>query len=254
VDKSVILNCPSILKCSTTISFKSAIDQPAFAVPYHHTADLKEVLRFSQPLILPPRNYHATAIVDVGFHRPLNNALFYSLGLGSFGFGLPCIIYPTPRVFQLLLQSDDQSELSTLRLESLSPHPSDYYLVTQVVTEHSILDGLAQLGGMWTIVEGFFVAVFGGSLLYFMFGSKPLARFGLVHLLCRRRVMQVLKEEFPRYESEGAGNGERGLVAFMREHFVNSLDDGGFSSTEKHAHLVTKPEGTELDKMEEGRL
>lgn len=66
--------------------------------------------------------------------------------------------------------NSDQSNTTDIRLE-LPGLPSPYYKVTQVVTEHSVLDGLAQLGGMWTIAEGLFVLMFGGSLVYFMFGK-----------------------------------------------------------------------------------
>lgn len=47
--------------------------------------------------------------------------------------------------------------------------------------------------------------------------SKPLSIFGLVHKLGSSRRL----DEYPSLRTEGEDEGERGLVAYLRDHFMD---------------------------------
>lgn len=39
--------------------------------------------------------------------------------------------------------------------------------------ESSVLEGLAQIGGIWTLIKGLFAVIFGSTLLLQLFGELP---------------------------------------------------------------------------------
>ncbi|KAJ7857528.1 hypothetical protein B0H13DRAFT_2672756, partial [Mycena leptocephala] len=56
-------------------------------------------------------------------------------------------------------------------------------------------------GGFWTFVNGMFVLLFGGNVVYFAFGGKPLSA-GL-HLFQHDALVRRSHEEFPAFRTEG---------------------------------------------------
>ncbi|KAH8825540.1 hypothetical protein DL96DRAFT_1817070 [Flagelloscypha sp. PMI_526] len=94
-------------------------------------------------------------------------------------------------------------------------------------TDKTVLDALASIGGIWTFGNGLFTLVFGGSLLYFLLGLRPLSRFGFVHLFIRARLRQATRELYPNFHREGGqpGEAEAGVVSFIRQHLLGIVDD-----------------------------
>ncbi|KAH8813904.1 hypothetical protein DL96DRAFT_1561285 [Flagelloscypha sp. PMI_526] len=94
-------------------------------------------------------------------------------------------------------------------------------------TDNTVLDALASIGGLWTFGNGFFALVFGGSLLYFLIGMRPLSRFGFFHLFIRARLRRATREQYPNFHYEGGqpGETEAGVVAFIRQHLLGVIED-----------------------------
>ncbi|KAJ7450969.1 hypothetical protein B0H11DRAFT_317259 [Mycena galericulata] len=74
---------------------------------------------------------------------------------------------------------------STLSIVQVSPDPVKFI---QEYTETSAIDGLATMGGFWTIVNGAFALFFGANVLYFLFGRRPLSTLGIVHIFQRKKL------------------------------------------------------------------
>ncbi len=81
------------------------------------------------------------------------------------------------------------------------PHLGDWTIMTDY-REASVLSGLSQVGGFWTLVNGLLAFMFGSRLMRIFFGrprallnvgadfipaigGKPLSTFGLVHSFCQ---------------------------------------------------------------------
>ncbi|KAH8804044.1 hypothetical protein DL96DRAFT_1823107 [Flagelloscypha sp. PMI_526] len=153
-------------------------------------------------------------------------------GLNAFGFGGS---FKRISVAQFpLLQLDElypKGNTSSLRFFTLIPqYGQSDDLTLQIVREynnHSVLGVFADLGGIWTFVNGVFALIFGGSLLYFLFGIKPLSRFGIVHFIFRQRLRRGTRENYPRFFEEGGqpGQPDAGVVAFIREHLLGVISD-----------------------------
>lgn len=57
----------------------------------------------------------------------------------------------------------NDKNVATLRIQQQPD--SRYYMVEQDYLEDSVLGGMATMGGLWTIFDGFFAMLFGGGLL-----------------------------------------------------------------------------------------
>ncbi|KAH8831952.1 hypothetical protein DL96DRAFT_853777 [Flagelloscypha sp. PMI_526] len=93
--------------------------------------------------------------------------------------------------------------------------------------ETIVLDALSSVGGFWTVGSGVFTIIFGGSLLSFVLGHKPLSRIGLVHFFFEGRMRDANRENYPHFFNEGGQPGEKqaGVVAFIREHLLEVIED-----------------------------
>jgi hypothetical protein len=67
----------------------------------------------------------------------------------------------------------DGAGISTLRIYTpyFSYSNLRQYKILRDYEEHTVLTGFAALGGFWTFINGLFAIIFGGSLLFFLFGS-----------------------------------------------------------------------------------
>ncbi|KAH8831206.1 hypothetical protein DL96DRAFT_1586844 [Flagelloscypha sp. PMI_526] len=125
-----------------------------------------------------------------------------------------------------------QGDISSLRFFTVSwPHRSNgagnSVTLLREYNDHTFLDILASLGGLWTFGNGIFALIFGGSLLYFLLGIKPLSRFGLVHFIFGKRIREATQKTYPRFYEEGGqpGESDAGVVAFIREHLLGVLSN-----------------------------
>ncbi|KAH8833343.1 hypothetical protein DL96DRAFT_721617 [Flagelloscypha sp. PMI_526] len=165
-------------------------------------------------------------------------------GLNAFGFGESFKRISVAKFPQL--QPDElypKGSISSLRFFTLIPqYGQSSDLTLQIVREynnHSVLGVFADLGGIWTFVNGVFALIFGGSLLYFLFGIKPLSRFGIVHLIFRQRLRRGTRENYPRFFEEGGqpGQPDAGVVAFIREHLLGVISDDQLT----HSYISPDP-------------
>jgi hypothetical protein len=92
-----------------------------------------------------------------------------------------------------------------------------------------------------SVVNTCFTIIFGGSLLFVVFGgyklcgdkqdgltdpnidNKPLGMFGLLHWLFVDRIRRQFADDFPNLHQEGGqpGDPHSGAVAFMRENMLD---------------------------------
>ncbi|KAJ6544194.1 hypothetical protein B0H19DRAFT_297214 [Mycena capillaripes] len=109
---------------------------------------------------------------------------------------------------------------STLSIVQTRVDPTRFI---QEYADSSAIAGLATVGGFWTFVDGTFVLFFGANILYFLVGRRPLSALGIVHFFQRRRLVQQWHEDFPALHTEGGrpGSEQAGIVAFLRERFVD---------------------------------
>ncbi|KAJ7312698.1 hypothetical protein DFH08DRAFT_444546 [Mycena albidolilacea] len=135
--------------------------------------------------------------------------------------------------------SADNPDLATFRLVWLNSALSDY---SEEYSDASVLSGLANVGGFWTIVNGAFALLFGANILYFLFGlflvscglgscaestpttaMRPLSALGIAHTFHRSSLTQQWHEDFPALRTEGGlpGSEAAGIVAFIRERMVD---------------------------------
>ncbi|KAH8825531.1 hypothetical protein DL96DRAFT_117022 [Flagelloscypha sp. PMI_526] len=108
-----------------------------------------------------------------------------------------------------------------------SPTEDVVSIGTREHIDNTVIDALAAIGGIWTFGNGLFALVFGGSLLYFLLGLRPLSRFGLVHLFIRARLRRATREMYPNFHCEGGqpGEAEAGVVSFIRQHLLGVVGD-----------------------------
>ncbi|KAH8813951.1 hypothetical protein DL96DRAFT_508426 [Flagelloscypha sp. PMI_526] len=153
-------------------------------------------------------------------------------GLNAFGYGgsykrINAAEFPQLRVDELYIKGS----ISSLRFFTVAPSFEESAKLTLKImreyNDHSILDIFADLGGIWTFVNGMFALIFGGSLLYFLFGIKPLSRFGIAHFIFRERLRRGTRENYPRFFEEGGQPGQQdaGVIAFIREHLLGVISD-----------------------------
>lgn len=65
----------------------------------------------------------------------------------------------------------DPKDNNTATLRLAPPFNPYEYAVEQEYVEHSVLSGLALMGGIWTSLNGVFAMVFGSTLLLVLFGA-----------------------------------------------------------------------------------
>jgi hypothetical protein len=72
--------------------------------------------------------------------------------------------------------SNTDKDTATLRLYAL-PHLTYSYdggeetEIIEDTVDSSVISGFAAAGGLWTFINGLFIIIFGGSILFFSFGK-----------------------------------------------------------------------------------
>lgn len=111
------------------------------------------------------------------------------------------------------LQVPRHNNTATLRLY-LQDDYSDWHVSVEY-REKSVLSGLAAVGGFWTVLNGLFATIFGTTLLFVLFGSKPLSTFGLIHQIPNFRP----DEPGERYRN--LCQSDKGMLDYIHDHFVD---------------------------------
>ncbi|KAJ7795640.1 hypothetical protein B0H14DRAFT_3158489 [Mycena olivaceomarginata] len=179
---------------------------------------------FSEPIPLTAGS-HLSAILSITERR-----IFSMTAMDLFGLVTPMrsiILRPVLHLQEDKTPPNFGSDTASLRLRPRQ----DFYSSTNVVqdyTDASSLNGIATFGGFWTFMDGAFAILFGANILYFLYGSRPLSPLGFIHSFQRRTLMRRWNEDFPAFRTEGGqpGTENAGIVAFMRERFVDIESEG----------------------------
>ncbi|KAJ7883259.1 hypothetical protein B0H13DRAFT_2046999 [Mycena leptocephala] len=151
---------------------------------------------------------------------------------------LTSVLLVQPDPFPLDLGPNEASLRLRMRNDIVGPVE-----LVQEYTDASVLDGLATFGGFWTFVNGVFAMVFGANLLYFLLRRRSLSALGIVHIFQRRRLIRNWNEDFPALHTEGGqpGSSSAGVVAFLRERFVDLDDEDRHSEDLEAQHSSSDP-------------
>ncbi|KAF5345257.1 hypothetical protein D9756_011420 [Leucocoprinus leucothites] len=99
------------------------------------------------------------------------------------------------------------------------PFPGDRTVnIERDTVRTTIWNGLGLLGGVWTLVNGLFAAVFGSTLLLVLFGIKPLSVYGLLHIFSGRQHSLVDGNHELSTEEQAR------TVVMLREHLMDVGD------------------------------
>jgi len=128
--------------------------------------------------------------------------------------------------------------ISTLALYSTS-YVSRNPRIIQDYRDKSVVDGLANLGGLWSFVCGVFSTVFGCSVIRVLFGAricsqrnkseiqlnigaKQLSVHGLVHKTGMKTIRKECLAQYPRLQDDLAAlPSEKGLLSLIGDHLVD---------------------------------
>ncbi|KDQ52506.1 hypothetical protein JAAARDRAFT_477922 [Jaapia argillacea MUCL 33604] len=101
----------------------------------------------------------------------------------------------------------------------LSPAIDFSNVITQMdYRQHSILAGLASVGGVFTVVDGIFAMLFGTTLFTLILGTKHISPFGSLGILVREKLRRAIQEQYPALQSELQGGG---MATFLRDVSVD---------------------------------
>ncbi|KAF8646915.1 hypothetical protein AX16_007007 [Volvariella volvacea WC 439] len=109
-------------------------------------------------------------------------------------------------------------EMSSLRIQH--QHDVRNFRIEEDYIEGSLADGLAELGGLWTMYNVVFTFLFGGSLAMTLFAIKYFSPWGLIHWLDTNSLRKGYEEAYPRIQTEGGEKyqADAGFIAFLREY------------------------------------
>ncbi|KJA20332.1 hypothetical protein HYPSUDRAFT_43228 [Hypholoma sublateritium FD-334 SS-4] len=167
--------------------------------------------------IIPGVNMAASYIINI-------RQIYTNGALAAFGFfdsvrtfWIPKIVafYPDPTATFL---GSNRSSLNIF----LQDNYGEINLI-QDYREHSVVDGLASVGGLWTAFGGIFAIIFGASMLHTFYGSKPLSIFGIAHKFQAEAMKKDCLAKYPQILKENRSPEQRGLLSLLRDHLI-SLD------------------------------
>ncbi|KAJ3565962.1 hypothetical protein NP233_g7304 [Leucocoprinus birnbaumii] len=140
------------------------------------------------------------------------------------------------QIFSFDQSSNSSSTSATVQMIYSSNKPE--LLIEQEVVNNTVWNGLALLGGVWTIVNGVFAAIFGSTLLLTLFGMKPLSVYGFVH------TMTGVKPSLTDGERNISSEEQARIIALLREHL---MDSGGSHEPESSSASDTEMENLVQD-------
>ncbi|KJA21276.1 hypothetical protein HYPSUDRAFT_88078 [Hypholoma sublateritium FD-334 SS-4] len=190
--------------------------------------------------IIPGVNMAVSYIIDV--RQVYNNGAMAAFG--SFyvmrKFWLPRFVgyYPDPAATFTGINRSSLNIFSQANYGELN--------FIQEYREHSVFDGLASVGGLWTAFGGIFAIIFGASMLHTYNGSKPLSIFGIAHNFQAEAMRKECLERYPQILKEHRSPEHRGLLSLLRDHLIN-LD---FLDTKTDTYIDLQSWDKEEDTME----
>ncbi|KAJ6505306.1 hypothetical protein C8R45DRAFT_1091045 [Mycena sanguinolenta] len=183
--------------------------------------DPNDVDAYTEPIPLVS-GAHLTAILGTTQRKTFSNSAIDFLGLTT---PLRTIMLKSILHLQSDPSTQETTNTVTLRLRPRSDLPAATRVVEDF-TDASVLAGFASFGGFWTFTNGTFAMLFGANLLFFLLKKRPLSALGLVHVFQKRALIRNWTTDFPTSHTEGGlpGSEAAGIVAFLRERFVDVVD------------------------------
>ncbi|KAJ6540466.1 hypothetical protein B0H19DRAFT_1313155 [Mycena capillaripes] len=211
--------CPihwsDIYKLTISLTFPPQNTPPLIHVVPGQGNNMDEILSFTDPIPVLPGT-HLFAYMTWTSRQILST-----------------IVVPSPTLYSQPRRTEISALSKINNLEAVSPLSStvklmqrdSIYTPTKWILESAAtsMDGISAVGGLWSLVEGIFVLLFGANVVYFALGRRPLSALGIVHLFQGRTLMKQWNEAFPTLHDEGGRPGDEsaGIVAFIRERLVN---------------------------------
>ncbi|KAF8209346.1 hypothetical protein K438DRAFT_1960343 [Mycena galopus ATCC 62051] len=183
--------------------------------------DIHDILAYTDPLPVLP-NSNLFAYLTWTFSRLVGSS--WGVFLIPFTEARNLFYMDLAVLLPLGEQNTSTSNTSTIMLKVRYNRPTRYL---EDYTEDSPFDGLAKIGGLWTSLNGVFSFLFGASVVYFLLGKRELSPLGFLHMFKHQQLLQSWHEQYPAISTEGGqpGSEKAGVVAFLRERFVNTEDD-----------------------------
>lgn len=241
--KMVVFDCPlgwpdvlitvnfTTLGINGTFPSNSASSAVSIVVGMYN--DTGGVIRNTWPIPLVPDAHlfgGVIATIREQFRRPGLASLGIFSSTEGFYIGAVPFLSSDPS-----LQVPRHNNTATLRLY-LQDDYSDWHVSVEY-REKSVLSGLAAVGGFWTVLNGLFATIFGTTLLFVLFGSKPLSTFGLIHQIPNFRP----DEPGERYRN--LCQSDKGMLDYIHDHFVDLSPFEG----NRPIHEITNPGTTSSD-------
>ncbi|KAF9525628.1 hypothetical protein CPB83DRAFT_518581 [Crepidotus variabilis] len=111
-------------------------------------------------------------------------------------------------------------DIATIRIKAQASTAN--WKIVQDFRDKTVLNGFANVGGLWTFLDGIFAALFGSALLKIILGLKPLGIFGTAHSFQSKRLRAACITEYPRLEKDIAPpEKERGLLNMICDHLLD---------------------------------
>ncbi|KDQ53295.1 hypothetical protein JAAARDRAFT_432011 [Jaapia argillacea MUCL 33604] len=98
------------------------------------------------------------------------------------------------------------------------------FIIQEDYRQHTLIVGLASIGGLLTIIEGGFAMLFGMTLFQVLLGSKVISPFGALGIMMREKLRRALHEQYPALRRQMQ---EGGIATFLSDVAVDLriLDD-----------------------------
>ncbi|KAG8898847.1 hypothetical protein FRC01_010744, partial [Tulasnella sp. 417] len=87
--------------------------------------------------------------------------------------------------------------------------------------EHTMVEGLAATGGLYTSFDLIFTLIFGRSLIGLLFGGRPISPFGAIAFAGRRSLQRKLLRRYPGLEADDASERGRAVSDFLCDFVVD---------------------------------
>ncbi|KAK7030139.1 hypothetical protein R3P38DRAFT_3189093 [Favolaschia claudopus] len=175
-----------------------------------------QLLPYTEAVLLFPGSH-----VIAGFTWTRRDQISPASWSPRLGFAPPTLTFFTADYHSLQTNNKVTGpEFASLTLYQQSPFATRWLKDT---IDSTALNGISNFGGFWTFLNGAFALFFGASILYFMFGRRPMSALGIAHIFQRDALTRQWYEDFPAIRTEGGlpGSKNAGIVAFIRDRLVD---------------------------------
>ncbi|KIO34384.1 hypothetical protein M407DRAFT_16912 [Tulasnella calospora MUT 4182] len=116
-------------------------------------------------------------------------------------------------------------ELSSQTIIEISPSFGGFYDnnadAWEEYLEHTVLEGLAATGGLYTAFDLVYALVFGRSIIGILFGGKPLSPFGVLGSASGKILRKRLLLQYPGLETDDAPERSKAVCDFLCDFLLD---------------------------------